>query len=96
MSGLSSSSFHLLLVAGLVSPKPCTVIDLKVVRVESGHVRGTTVSYWDPDCACRARTEFEEHSRTIASPARSGPEERPLRISSSRVTGWLNASTPRE
>jgi hypothetical protein len=39
--------------------KPCTVIGLELVKVESGRVRGTTVPYWDPDCNCRARTEFE-------------------------------------
>jgi hypothetical protein len=41
------------------NPKPGTIIDLKVVKVEGGHVQGTTVPYWDPDCSCRARTEFE-------------------------------------
>jgi hypothetical protein len=40
-------------------PKPRTLIDLSVVKVESGHLRGTTVPYWDPDCDCRARTKFE-------------------------------------
>jgi hypothetical protein len=40
-------------------PKPCTIIDLKVVKVEDGHVQGATVPFWDPDCNCRARTEFE-------------------------------------
>jgi hypothetical protein len=40
-------------------PKPSTVIGLELVKVESGRVRGTTVPYWDPDCNCRARSEFE-------------------------------------
>ena len=41
------------------NPKPSTIINLKVVKVEGGHVQGTTVPYWDPDCNCRARSEFE-------------------------------------
>lgn len=38
---------------------PCTVIDIKLVRVEGGRVLGTIVPYWDPDCNCRAQTVFE-------------------------------------
>lgn len=40
-------------------PKPCTVIDITLVRVEDGRVRGSMAPYWDPDCDCRARTLFE-------------------------------------
>src|SRR5918994_622716 len=39
--------------------KTCTHIDISVVRVEGAGVRGTMVPYWDPDCDCRATTEFE-------------------------------------
>jgi len=42
-----------------LEPKPCTVIDITLVRVEGGQVRGTMAPYWDPDCNCRARTVFE-------------------------------------
>jgi hypothetical protein len=38
---------------------PCTVVDIRVVRVEGGRVRGTMAPYWDPDCDCQARTVFE-------------------------------------
>jgi len=57
-----SPSLHLLLEAteeNKLEPKPCTVIDVTVVRVEGGQVRGTMAPYWDPDCDCRARTVFE-------------------------------------
>jgi hypothetical protein len=39
--------------------KPCTVLNIRVVRVEHDRVRGTMVPYWDPDCDCRTRTVFE-------------------------------------
>ena len=39
--------------------RPCTVIGITVVRIESDSVRGTTASYWDPDCDCEARSTFE-------------------------------------
>ena len=39
--------------------EPCTVIDIRVVRVEGDRIRGTMVPYWDPDCDCRATTVFE-------------------------------------
>ena len=41
------------------APKPCTVLNIQVVRVEHDQVRGTIAPYWDPDCDCRARTVFE-------------------------------------
>ena len=40
-------------------PKPCTTIDIRVVRVEAERVEGTMAPYWDPDCDCRAQTVFE-------------------------------------
>ena len=42
-----------------LSPEPSTVIDIKMVLVQGGQVRGTMAPYWDPDCNCRVRTEFE-------------------------------------
>lgn len=42
-----------------LEPKPSTVIDIRLVRVEDWQVRGTMAPYWDPDCDCRARTVFE-------------------------------------
>jgi hypothetical protein len=38
--------------------RPCTVIDIAVVRVDGGSVRGTLAPYWDPDCDCRTLTVF--------------------------------------
>ena len=40
-------------------PKPCTILDITLVQVEGGRVRGTMAPYWDPDCDCRAQTVFE-------------------------------------
>jgi hypothetical protein len=40
-------------------PKPCTTVDISVVKIEADQVRGTMAPYWDPDCNCRARTVFE-------------------------------------
>ena len=40
-------------------PKPCTILDITLVQVEGGRVRGTIAPYWDPDCDCRAQTVFE-------------------------------------
>jgi len=40
-------------------PETCTVLDIKLVRVEGNRVRGTMAPYWDPDCDCQARTTFE-------------------------------------
>jgi hypothetical protein len=42
-----------------LDPKPCTAIDIRLVRVEGGRVRGTMATYWDPDRDCRASTVFE-------------------------------------
>jgi hypothetical protein len=42
-----------------LEPKPSTVIDITLVRVEGIRVRGAMAAYWDPDCDCRARTVFE-------------------------------------
>jgi hypothetical protein len=42
-----------------LTPKPCTVLNIRVVRVEHDGVRGTMEPYWDPDCDCRAQTVFE-------------------------------------
>jgi hypothetical protein len=42
-----------------LTPKPSTVIDIRLVRVEGSRVRGTMAPYWDPDCDCRVRTVFE-------------------------------------
>jgi hypothetical protein len=44
---------------GELESQPCTVIDIRLVRVEGDRVRGTMAPYWDPDCDCRARTVFE-------------------------------------
>lgn len=58
-----SPSLHLLREGGEkdveASPKPCTTIEIRMVRVENGRVEGTMKPYWDPDCDCRARTVFE-------------------------------------
>ena len=68
--------------------KPCTVVDIAVVRLEGLKVRGTLAPYWDPDCDCRALTVFEGQlssdrvEGTFTS--RSGPSEPP------RLTGhWF-------
>ena len=42
-----------------LQPSPCTVIEITLVKVEDGRVRGTMAPYWDPDCNCRSRTIFE-------------------------------------
>ena len=57
-----SPSLHLLRETGTKdepTPDPCTVLDIKLVRVEGNRVRGTMAPYWDPDCDCQARTTFE-------------------------------------
>jgi hypothetical protein len=41
------------------APKPCTTVDISVVKIEADQVRGTMAPYWDPDCNCRARTVFD-------------------------------------
>lgn len=45
--------------AGEPQRKPCTILDITVVRVAGHTVRGTLAPYWDPDCDCRTRTVFE-------------------------------------
>jgi hypothetical protein len=44
---------------GDMLPTPRTVIDITVVRIVGGLIRGTMAPYWDPDCDCRAQTVFE-------------------------------------
>jgi hypothetical protein len=41
------------------APAPCTTIDIAVVRIEGGQIRGTLAPYWDPDCDCRSTSVFE-------------------------------------
>jgi hypothetical protein len=38
---------------------PCGVLDIALVRMDEGAVRGTLVPYWDPDCPCQAVAFFE-------------------------------------
>lgn len=38
--------------------RPCTTIDIAVVRVAGDTVRGTLAPYWHPGCDCRAVSEF--------------------------------------
>jgi hypothetical protein len=38
--------------------KPCTTLDVAVVRLAGDSVRGTLAPYWDPDCDCRTHTVF--------------------------------------
>jgi hypothetical protein len=42
-----------------LQPKPGTALDITLVRIEGGRLRGTMAPYWDPDCDCRAQTVFE-------------------------------------
>lgn len=39
--------------------RPCTTIDIAVVRVELGAIRGTMAPYWHPACDCRVSSVFE-------------------------------------
>ena len=39
--------------------EPCTTIDIAVVRVEDGTIRGTLAPYWNPACDCRTVSVFE-------------------------------------
>ena len=39
--------------------QPCTAIDIAVVRVADGSIRGTLAPYWNPACDCRAVSVFE-------------------------------------
>jgi hypothetical protein len=57
-----SPALHLLREASAkdeLQAKPCTAIDIRLVRIEGGRIRGTMAPYWDPDCDCRATTVFE-------------------------------------
>jgi hypothetical protein len=38
---------------------PCSVIDIALVRIDAGTIRGTLEPYYDPDCECRTLTVFE-------------------------------------
>ena len=38
---------------------PCRVLEIALIRVEAGSVRGALSPYWDPDCECEALTVFE-------------------------------------
>ena len=68
--------------------KPCSVINIAVVRLEDGKIRGTLAPYWDPDCDCRTLTVFEGQrtaDRVQGSfTSRAGPDAPP------RLTGsWF-------
>lgn len=45
--------------AGTPPRRPCTTIDIAVVRVEDGGIRGTLAPYWNPACDCRVVSVFE-------------------------------------
>jgi hypothetical protein len=38
---------------------PCRVLDIALVRMEAGTVRGSIAPYWDPDCECQTLAVFE-------------------------------------
>jgi hypothetical protein len=38
---------------------PCRVLQIGLVRMDAGSVRGTLAPYWDPDCECQAVAVFE-------------------------------------
>lgn len=38
---------------------PCRVIEIEIVRLDAGTVRGALAPYWDPDCECRSVAVFE-------------------------------------
>ena len=38
---------------------PCRVLDIALVRLDAGTVRGSVAPYWDPDCGCLTSTAFE-------------------------------------
>lgn len=38
---------------------PCRVLDIALVRMDGGAVRGTLAPYWDPDCGCQTVAVFE-------------------------------------
>ena len=37
---------------------PCRVLDIALVRMDEGSVRGSLAPYWDPDCQCQAVAFF--------------------------------------
>lgn len=39
--------------------RPCTAIDIAIVRVEGPVLRGTLAPYWNPACDCRTVSVFE-------------------------------------
>jgi hypothetical protein len=39
--------------------RPCTTIDIAVIRVADGTIRGTLAPYWNPACDCRTVSVFE-------------------------------------
>ena len=38
---------------------PCLVLDIALIRMDAGTVRGTVAPYWDPDCGCQTSAVFE-------------------------------------
>jgi hypothetical protein len=38
---------------------PCRVLDIALVRMDAGTVRGTVAPHWDPDCECQTSAVFE-------------------------------------
>ena len=38
---------------------PCRVLEIALVRVDAGSIRGTLAPYWDPDCECQIISVFE-------------------------------------
>lgn len=38
---------------------PCRILEIALVRIEDGAVRGELSPYWDPDCECRTLSVFE-------------------------------------
>jgi hypothetical protein len=44
---------------GDLARRPCTAIDIAIVRVTNGAIRGTLAPYWNPACDCRTVSVFE-------------------------------------